>query len=107
MTRARESAGSPLKIGKTCWRLSTARRATLLVDAEEYFAAARAALLQARRQILIAGWDFDSRIHLRPGSECSGELLSAPTELADLLGYLIESRPGLEIHVIRWDYHWM
>lgn len=99
---------APLRIGETCWRASTARRATLLVDGEEYFAALRAALLQARHHILIAGWDFDSRIHLRPPDDArSGELQTAPTELAELLGYLIGTRPGLEIHVMRWDYHWM
>jgi phospholipase D1/2 len=81
----------------------------LLVDGEEYFPALRAALLQARKQILIAGWDFDSRVVLPPPASRAeaDELLTAPSQLADLLGYLVRTRPELEIHVIRWDYHWM
>src|SRR5687768_15407029 len=53
---------SLLKEGQTCWKLSNATRAALLVDGEQYFGVLREALLQAREQVLIAGWDFDSRI---------------------------------------------
>jgi phospholipase D1/2 len=96
---------SLLREGETCWRTSTATRATLLIDGAEYFAVLRQALLQAREQILIAGWDFDSRILLprAPGEE-PGE---APLQLGEFLGYLVRTRPGLQIHVARWAYHWM
>ena len=93
--------------GKTCWRAEQARRATLLIDGEEYFAALRAAMLEARRQILIAGWDFDTRITLpRSPGESTGTEDAAPEELAAFLEYLLKRRPELEIHVARWDYHW-
>lgn len=108
---------SLLQEGITCWRVATATRATLLIDAEEYFSALRAALLRARTQILIAGWDFDSRI-LLPGApagdddhanDCAddraGERLGPPLCLGELLGYLRRHRPGLEIHVLRWSHH--
>lgn len=98
-------ASSPLS---SCWRTSSAQRATLLIDADEYFCALRSALLQARHHVVIAGWDFDSRIHLRPRPGIAqGEYETAPTELAELLGYLVRTRLGLQVHVIRWDYHWM
>lgn len=98
---------SLLHAGKTCWRASLASRATLLVDGDEYFKALRASLLQARRQVLIAGWDFDSRIRLpRTTGEAQDGDLSAPEELGELLGFLRRLRPELEIHVARWDYHW-
>jgi phospholipase D1/2 len=94
-----------LREGATCWRADTATRATLLVDAQEYFSMLRRALLQAREQILIAGWDFDSRILLPPApGEPSDD---APLTLGELLGYLVRTRPGLKIHVARWDYHWV
>jgi phospholipase D1/2 len=96
---------SILEPGKTCWRAEPASRASVLIDGEAYFAALRSALLQARRQILIAGWDFDSRIQLpKVPSEAPAD--TAPEELGELLGFLMRTRPDLEIHVVRWDYHW-
>jgi phospholipase D1/2 len=97
---------SLLQQGVTCWRTSLASRATLLVDGAEYFKALRAAFLQARQQILIAGWDFDSRILLPRGVNESLAQGSAPEELGELLGFLRRTRPNLAIHVVRWDYHW-
>jgi phospholipase D1/2 len=102
-------ASSLLKEGQTCWKVSNATQAALLVDGEEYFAVLREALLQAREQILIAGWDFDSRILLPPPKSCrpTDELACAPLQLGELLGYLLRTRPGLRIDVVRWDYHWL
>lgn len=96
---------SLLRDGKTCWKSTLAERATLLVDAEEYYAAVRDALLQARYQVVIAGWDFDTRTQLPRGAS-NVELEDTPIELGALLGFLLERRPDLEIHVLRWDYHW-
>lgn len=105
LSPAFESAPSLLREGDTCWKVSTARRATLLIDGEEYFNALRSALLKARKQILIAGWDFDTRAQIPACGPPESELQTAPTELGELLGYLIRTRPGLEIHVMRWDFH--
>jgi len=95
---------SPLRVGETCWKIANARRAALLVDGEEYFRALRSALLQARHHIIIAGWDFDTRIEL-PRTDEDDE--DAPTVLGEFLGFLRRRRPTLEIHVLRWDYHWL
>jgi phospholipase D1/2 len=95
---------SLLRPGQTCWRTNIATRATLLVDGEQYFSALRTALLQARQQILIAGWDLDSRTVL-PRTADEGDV-DAPEELGALLGFIRRTRPGVEIHVVRWDYHW-
>lgn len=101
----RSDTYSLLREGETCWRTSMATRATLLIDGEEYFSVLRQALLQAREQILIAGWDFDSRIVLPPAR---GEPQDdTPLQLGDFLGDLVRTRPGLQIHVARWDYHWL
>lgn len=105
-TRSPHHRHSLLLEGHTCWRRTLAQRATLLVDADEYYRALRAALLQARHQVLVAGWDFDTRAQL-PHADASSTLdLEAPTELGELLGFLTRRRPELEIHVLRWDYHW-
>ncbi len=100
---SRSAGPSLLSEGETCWRSAIATRATLLIDGDEYFRALRSALLQARHQVLIAGWDFDTRTSL-PGEAANDD---APTELGELLGYLIRRRPDLQVHVLRWDYHWL
>jgi phosphatidylserine/phosphatidylglycerophosphate/cardiolipin synthase-like enzyme len=105
LSPASESVPSVLREGDTCWKISTARRATLLIDGDEYFTALRAAMLQARTQILIAGWDFDTRTQLPACGPEGSELRTAPTEVGELLGYLVRTRPGLDIQVMRWDYH--
>lgn len=95
---------SLLRAGDTCWKANSATRATLLVDGEQYFSALRSALLQARKQILIAGWDLDSRTVLpRLAGEADD---GAPEELGELLGFIRRTRPDVEIHAVRWDYHW-
>lgn len=110
-TTHQNSSDTPslLDPGKTCWKVSKASRAALLVDGARYFGVLRQALLHAREQILIAGWDFDSRILLPPSPDCSAsdELACAPLQLGELLGYLLRTRPGLRIDVVRWDYHWL
>jgi phosphatidylserine/phosphatidylglycerophosphate/cardiolipin synthase-like enzyme len=90
----------------SCWRANLASRATLLVDGDDYFKALRAALLRARRQILIAGWDFDTRIRLPRGPAEPTGSDAAPEMLGELLGFLKRRDPQLEIQVVRWDYHW-
>ena len=56
-----------LEPGRNCWRIAPATRATVIVDAADYFAAAREAMLKAERRIMLFGWDFDARIRLVPG----------------------------------------
>ena len=55
-----------LRPGETCWRIEKADRVALLVDGAAYFSAAKAALLNARKSILLLGWDFDPRTRLSP-----------------------------------------
>ena len=56
-----------LEQGRNCWRIERAQRASLIVDAADYFRLARQAMLKARAQILLIGWDFDTRIDLHSG----------------------------------------
>ncbi len=87
-----------LETGRNCWRIERAQRAALIVDAADYFRLARQAMLKARSQILMIGWDFDTRIALD-----SNENDEAPTELGAFLSWLPDKTPGLQIHILRWD----
>lgn len=91
-----------LRPGETCWRREHAPRTALLHDGAAYFAAARQALVAARRSILLIGWSFDPRTCLRPESaDPSGD-----EALGDLLRRLKLQRPELAIRLLIWDMPW-
>jgi phospholipase D1/2 len=86
--------------GWSCWRRARCRRAAFLIDARDTFAAIASALEQARRSILICGWDLHSSLRLRrPGPPGA-----APDALAPLLSWLVERRPRLQVHILLWDF---
>ena len=87
-----------LEPGRNCWRIERASQASVLIDAENYFAAARAAMLKAKKQILLVGWDFDARIHFNEEPEDGG-----PRELGAFLSWLVRRTPGLQVYILRWD----
>ena len=88
-----------LQPGRNCWRIETADRLSVVIDVERYFAAAREALLKARRRIMLIGWDFDARIVL--DSTFSGD--DGPCTVGKFLLWLVERNPDLEIFLLRWD----
>ena len=92
-----------LELGRTCWRIERARRAALIVDAANYFRLARQAMLAARQQILLIGWDFDTRIALAREAGERGPRHEGPTELGAFLSWLPKQTPGLEVHILKWD----
>ncbi|BAK65529.1 phospholipase D [Sphingobium sp. SYK-6] len=86
-----------LRPGENCWRIEQADRFALIVDAADYFEAARTAMMTARKSIFLIGWDFDTRI--RFGSRDD----EGPEKLGDFFLWLAKRTPGLEIRVLRWD----
>jgi phospholipase D1/2 len=80
----------------TCWRVTEARRAALLIDGAAYFAALRDALINARQSVLIMGWDVNSDISLDPTDG------AAP--LKTFLNRLLKERRGLQIRLLIWDW---
>src|SRR5678815_4163555 len=80
------------------WRRETASRASLIVDAADYFALAREAMLKARRRIMLIGWDFDARIKLS-----DQRLPGEPRTLGEFILWLVEKKPALEIYLLRWN----
>lgn len=87
---------------RNAWRVAPATRATVLIDAANYFGALRQAMLQARHSIYIIGWDVDSRTPLvGPSGEVDDDL---PRELGPFLSALSERSPRLQIKILLWDY---
>ncbi|KAA0022044.1 phospholipase D-like domain-containing protein [Antrihabitans cavernicola] len=91
--------GAVLIPGDTCWRIERADRLTILIDAEDYFRAAKASMLQARKRIMLIGWDFDTRIDLEPHKRT----LPGPNQVGRFLRWLTHERPELEIYLLKWD----
>lgn len=94
---------SILEPGRNCWRIERAARATVIVDADDYFQAARAAMLKARKQILLVGWDFDARIRLGEKGDDAEHEDGGPQQVGAFLSWLVRRTPGLQIHILRWD----
>jgi phosphatidylserine/phosphatidylglycerophosphate/cardiolipin synthase-like enzyme len=86
-----------LQAPRNCWRIERAERARVLIDGASYFSGVEQALQQARRSILIIGWDFDGRIKLSRGPGQDGQALG------DLLRSLVETRPELEVRILVWS----
>jgi phosphatidylserine/phosphatidylglycerophosphate/cardiolipin synthase-like enzyme len=88
-----------LQPGDNVWRVEHADRAATIIDADEYFRAARSAMLMAEQRIMLIGWDFDARIELGR----SEEEPDAPSRLGDFILWLVDRRPGLKFYLLRWD----
>lgn len=97
MTLSRRKAGQVLKAGENCWRIAACSRLAFLIDGKSYFDALADSFARAERRIFILGWDFDSRILLRP--DRAGE---AQLPLGRYLNNLVARRPELEIYVLVW-----
>jgi phospholipase D1/2 len=89
-----------IEAGRNCWRIARAHRASFIVDACDYFRIARQAMLKAKSQIMLMGWDVDTRIALDEDGKAEGE---APTHLGPLISWLLRERPDLKIYVLAWD----
>lgn len=88
-----------LQTGHNCWRIETATKCAVIVDAEDYFRLARSAMMRAKRRIMLVGWDFDARINLVRGEPEDG----APATVGDLIYWLVQRNPELEVYLLRWD----
>lgn len=86
--------------GRNCWRLARAERFGWLIDGEDYFRAVRDSIGAARREIVIVGWDMDSRVELirdKNDARC-------PSPLYQTLQECIEANDALEVYVLSWDF---
>lgn len=83
------------------WRVEAAWRAGVIVDADAYFRAVHHALLRAQRQVLILGWDIDSRVCLRRDLDGEGRRRAT---LAHVLDEIVARRDGPECWALSWDF---
>lgn len=90
----------PPRPGTDCWRIARAEKASVIIDADAYFRHARAAMMKAKRRIMLIGWDFDAAISLIREDEADD---GAPTVIGDFISWLVERTPDLEIFLLRWD----
>lgn len=89
-----------IRPGTNAWRVEQAVRMSVIVDAEDYFRAARDAMLTAKHQILLIGWDFDARIRLADPPEQAPD---APEKVGEFITWLARRNPALDVHLLRWD----
>jgi len=98
--RCEDRSRNPLlRPGRNCWRVERAGRLAVIIDAADYFAAAKAAIREARHSVLLIGWDFDLRIKLEPERASP----NVPDELGEFLKWVAAERPELRIYVLQWD----
>lgn len=88
------------------WRFARVARASVLIDADDYFTAMQQAMLNARHRIFLIGWDFDTRIHLPAGRRWYKRGIdgSYPRRLGGFFSWLIRRRPILEIRILKWSF---
>lgn len=85
-----------LEPGKSCWCRETAERVAFLVDGQAIFAAFEAVALQAKKSLLIVGWDIDTRVVMKR----SQKRQSSDATLGAFLESLAEARKELAIHLL-------
>ncbi|WP_045222689.1 VTT domain-containing protein [Desulfonatronum thioautotrophicum] len=91
--------------GKNCWAIASAKRAAVLRNGEAYFAAFHHALLQARKQVFILGWDIHSKEELLRGEAAvEAKARNLPTRLGPLLDHVVRSKPDLDIRILIWNF---
>ena len=88
------------------WRYVNAERASVIVDAADYFAVMQATMLKARSRLFMIGWDFDTRIHLAEGRSWwqKGLKDKYPARLGSFIVWLTNHRDDLEIRILKWSF---
>lgn len=85
--------------GVNCWKVANAKRATVLIDAENYFRAVRQSMAKADERIMLLGWDFDARIKMYD-TQGSHE---GPLEIGRYINWLLKRNSKLHVYILRWD----
>ena len=83
-----------------CWRMVNAGRLAYVIDGENYFRALHETLCNAKRCILILGWDIHSEVRLVRSHENNGY----PEMLGPLVDYMARERSELNIYILSWDF---
>jgi len=93
-------AQSIFEEGRNCGRVALANRVAFVVDGNDYFKMFMRAAERARESIIIIAWDFNSNCCLDVTCDTDGP----SAKLGEYLNHLAEQQPGLQIHVLDWDF---
>jgi len=93
---------SILKPGSNCLGIYQTGETGVLIDACDYYRAFYHAASQARRYILLMGWQFDSEVRLVRGKEAKNASLDV--SFLRFLEDLCDRTPQLEIYLLAWDF---
>lgn len=83
--------------GRTCWQTARADRFATIVDGADYLAHVKAAMLRAKRRIMLIGWDLDYRTAFEPGHPRQ----LGPNTLGPFLHWLLFREPGLHVYLLK------
>lgn len=90
-----------LVVDENCWRRSSVKQGSFVIEGAPYFAAFRSAVMNAERSVHILAWDLKEDIELvREGDVDDGY----PVKLFDFLNAVLEAKPNLVIRILLWDY---
>jgi phospholipase D1/2 len=98
MTTAAET--SILVPGRNCWRVDQADRFFSIQDAAEYYRLARQAMLGAKHNVLLLGWDIHAGVDMTPGETDS----QGPTKFAALVNFIGRRNRNRRVDILTWDY---
>lgn len=88
--------------GRNFWKSARADASGVLVDAADYYRAFYEAASQAKKSIILSGWQFDRGVPLLRGQDAPP---GAEVRLLSFLNQLCENNPELEIYILAWDFH--
>ncbi len=91
-----------LSPGKNCWEISETDESGLCIDARDYYRAFYEAARQARHYILLAGWQFDTRVKLLHGGDEAAQ--KRQVQLLPFLTELCSENSDLHILILSWDF---
>lgn len=98
----RRDVDEPLLVpSETCWKIAHAPRFAVLIDAADYYANLRQAIIAAERSVVIVGWDIDSRTVLVPEKKPNDGF---PSQLLPFLNAVLTRKPDLHIVLLAWDF---
>ena len=89
--------------GSTCWRTARAERASVVVDVEDYYGAARDAMRKATRSIHILGWAFDPFTPFEPTKRAYFQGRKGKAEQwGPFLRDFARAHPEVDVRILVW-----
>jgi phosphatidylserine/phosphatidylglycerophosphate/cardiolipin synthase-like enzyme len=88
-----------LQDGRTSWRTAKAGRASLLIDMEAYFDAAKEAMSRARHCVHLLNWAFEAQTLFHPQPDCMGP---DSDRFGNFLIALAEN-PEIDVRLLCWN----